>query len=91
MWGGSRAVNKYSGQNYKHRRGGVENRLLFLAGIFAIDSAATVFVLTTGCVCMTSVGKRLNNKDLTKTSKIERLNKDIQNSTIVQASKLHHV
>jgi hypothetical protein len=56
MWGGSRAVDKYLGQNYEHRRGGVENRLLFLAGIFAIDSAATVFVLTTGCVCMTSVG-----------------------------------
>jgi hypothetical protein len=26
MWGGSRAVDKYSGQNYEHRRGGVENR-----------------------------------------------------------------
>jgi hypothetical protein len=44
------------GQNYEHRRGGVENRLLFLAGIFAIDSPATVLVLTTGCVCMTLVG-----------------------------------
>ncbi|MFT6777386.1 MAG: hypothetical protein ACJAV1_001303, partial [Paraglaciecola sp.] len=52
MWGGSRAVDKYSGQNYEHRRGGVENRLLFLAGIFAIDSAANIFVLTTGCVCI---------------------------------------
>jgi hypothetical protein len=49
-------VDKYSGQNYEHRRGGVESRLLFLAGIFAIDSAATVLVLTTGCICMTSVG-----------------------------------
>jgi hypothetical protein len=49
-------VDKYSGQNYEHRRGWVEDRLLFLAGIFAIDSAATVFVLTTGYVCMTSVG-----------------------------------
>jgi hypothetical protein len=39
-------LDKYSGQNYEHRRGWVENRLLFLAGIFAIDSAATVFVLT---------------------------------------------
>ncbi|MFT6779159.1 MAG: hypothetical protein ACJAV1_003102, partial [Paraglaciecola sp.] len=46
MWGGSRAVDKYSGQNYEHRRGWVEDRLLFLASIFAIDSAATVFVLT---------------------------------------------
>ncbi len=40
-------MDKYSGQNYEHRRGWVEDRLLFLAGIFAIDSAATVFVLTT--------------------------------------------
>jgi hypothetical protein len=46
MWCGSRAVDKYSGQNYEHRRGWVEDRLLFLASIFAIDSAATVFVLT---------------------------------------------
>jgi hypothetical protein len=56
MWGGSRAVDKYLGQNYEHRRGRVENRLLFLAGIFAIDSAATVLVPTTGYVCTTSVG-----------------------------------
>jgi REP element-mobilizing transposase RayT len=33
-------LDKYSGQNYEHRRGWVENRLLFLAGIFAIDICA---------------------------------------------------
>jgi REP element-mobilizing transposase RayT len=33
-------VDKYSGQNYEHRRGWVENRLLFLASIFAIDICA---------------------------------------------------
>jgi REP element-mobilizing transposase RayT len=33
-------VDKYSGQSYEHRRGWVENRLLFLAGIFAIDICA---------------------------------------------------
>ncbi|MFT6952587.1 MAG: hypothetical protein ACJAUL_003755 [Paraglaciecola sp.] len=29
--------NKYSGQNYEHRRGWVEGRLLFLSAAFAID------------------------------------------------------
>ena len=41
MWCGSRAVDSYSGQNYEHRRGWVEERLLFLSSVFAIDSAAT--------------------------------------------------
>jgi hypothetical protein len=39
-------VDNYSVQSYEHRRGWVEDRLLFLASIFAIDSAANVFVLT---------------------------------------------
>ena len=33
-------VDNYSGQSYEHRRGWVEDRLLFLAGIFAIDICA---------------------------------------------------
>jgi REP element-mobilizing transposase RayT len=33
-------VDKYSGQNYEHRRGWVEDRLLFLAGVVAIDICA---------------------------------------------------
>jgi hypothetical protein len=37
-------VDDYSGQNYEHRRGWVEERLLYLSSVFAIDSAATVFV-----------------------------------------------
>lgn len=39
-------VGKYFGQSYEHRRGWVEDRLLFLSTLFAIDSAASVFVLT---------------------------------------------
>jgi hypothetical protein len=37
-------VDDYSGQNYEHRRGWVEELLLYLSSVFAIDSAATVFV-----------------------------------------------
>jgi hypothetical protein len=37
-------VDDYSGQNYELRRGWVEERLLYLSSVFAIDSAATVFV-----------------------------------------------
>ena len=40
MWYGSRAVDKYSGQSYEHRRGWVEERLLFLSTVFAIDICA---------------------------------------------------
>jgi hypothetical protein len=36
---------KYTGQSYEHRRGWVEERLLFLSSVFSIDSAATVSVL----------------------------------------------
>jgi hypothetical protein len=38
-------VDNYSGQSYEHRRGWVEQRLLFLSSVFSIDSAATVYVL----------------------------------------------
>jgi hypothetical protein len=38
-------TDKYTGQNYEHRRGWVEERLLFLSPVFSIGSAATVFVL----------------------------------------------
>jgi REP element-mobilizing transposase RayT len=33
-------IDKYSGQSYEHRRGWVENRLLFLSTVFAIDICA---------------------------------------------------
>jgi REP element-mobilizing transposase RayT len=33
-------IDKFSGQSYEHRRGWVEDRLLFLASVFAIDIAA---------------------------------------------------
>ena len=33
-------VDKYSGQNYEHRREWVEQRLLFLSSVFSIDIAA---------------------------------------------------
>jgi hypothetical protein len=33
-------VDAYSGQNYEHRRGWVEERLLFLSSVFAIDICA---------------------------------------------------
>ncbi len=32
--------DKLTGQNYEHRRGWVEERLLFLASVFSIDIAA---------------------------------------------------
>jgi hypothetical protein len=35
----------FTGQSYEHRRGWVEERLLFLSSVFSIDSAATVSVL----------------------------------------------
>ena len=59
MWYGSRAVDKYSGQRYKHRRGWVEERLLFLSSVFAIDSAATVFVPTRSWIISKNVGSIL--------------------------------
>jgi hypothetical protein len=37
--------DKFTGQSYEHRRGWVEERLLFLSSVFSIDSAATVSVL----------------------------------------------
>ncbi|MFT5542319.1 MAG: hypothetical protein ACI97K_002181 [Glaciecola sp.] len=37
-------IDDYSGQNYEHRRGWVESRLLYLSSVFAIDNAATVSV-----------------------------------------------
>jgi hypothetical protein len=33
-------MDKYSGQSYDHRRGWVEDRLLFLSAVFAIDICA---------------------------------------------------
>ena len=30
-------VDEYSGQNYEHRRGWVESRLLYLSSVFAIN------------------------------------------------------
>ena len=37
--------DKFTGQSYEHRRGWVEERLLFLSSVFTIDSAATLFAL----------------------------------------------
>ena len=37
-------TDKFTGQSYEHRRGWVEERLLFLSSVFSIDSAATVFI-----------------------------------------------
>ena len=43
MWCASRAEDKFTGQSYEHRRGWVEERLLFLSSVFSIGSAATVY------------------------------------------------
>jgi hypothetical protein len=40
VWCGSRAVDSYSGQSYEHRRGWVEERLLYLSSVYAIDICA---------------------------------------------------
>ena len=45
MWCGSRAVDKYSGTSYEHRRAWVEDKVLWLSSVFAIGIAATVSVL----------------------------------------------
>ena len=37
---GSRAIDNYSGKNYEHRRGWLEQRLLFLSSIFSNDICA---------------------------------------------------
>jgi REP element-mobilizing transposase RayT len=37
---GSRAENKFTGQSYEHRRGWVEERLLFLSSVFSIGICA---------------------------------------------------
>jgi hypothetical protein len=42
---GDLVKDKFTGQSYEHRRGWVEELLLFLSSVFSIDSAATVFVL----------------------------------------------
>jgi hypothetical protein len=38
-------TEKYTAQSYEHRRGWVEERLLFLSSVFSISSAAKAFVL----------------------------------------------
>jgi hypothetical protein len=45
VWDGRRADDNYSGQTYEHRRGWVEQPLLFLSSVFITDSAATVSAL----------------------------------------------
>jgi hypothetical protein len=39
---GSRAEDKFTGQSYEHRRGWVEERLLFLSSVFSIGICAYV-------------------------------------------------
>jgi hypothetical protein len=40
---GDRVKDTFTGQSYEHRRGWVEERVLFLLSVFYIDTAATVF------------------------------------------------
>ena len=40
VWCGDRVIDAYSGQNYEHRRAWVEERLLYLSSVFAIDICA---------------------------------------------------
>jgi hypothetical protein len=40
VWGGSRDVYSYSEQSYEHRWALVQERLLFLSGVFAVDVCA---------------------------------------------------
>ncbi len=49
-------VDKYSGQNYEHRRGWVEARLLFLSSVFSIDIAAYA-VMSNHCHVVVYVDK----------------------------------
>tara|TARA_R110001606_G_scaffold347115_1_gene496399 strand:- start:271 stop:414 length:144 start_codon:yes stop_codon:yes gene_type:complete len=45
VWGGNRAVDKFTGQSFEHRRAWVEDRLLLIGSEFSIYSAATVYGL----------------------------------------------
>ncbi len=49
-------VDKYSGQNYEHRREWVEARLLFLSSVFSIDIAAYA-VMSNHCHVVVYVDK----------------------------------
>jgi hypothetical protein len=40
VWCDDRVKDTFTGQSYEHRRGWVEERLLFLGSVFAIDIAA---------------------------------------------------
>ena len=40
MWCGSRAVDKYSGTSYEHRRAWIEDKVLWLSLVFAISICA---------------------------------------------------
>jgi REP element-mobilizing transposase RayT len=40
VWSGSRAEDKFTEQSYEHRRGWVEERLLFLSSVFSIGICA---------------------------------------------------
>jgi hypothetical protein len=44
VWYGSRGKDKYSGQSYEHHRGWVEERLLFLTTVFAIEFIRDILV-----------------------------------------------
>jgi REP element-mobilizing transposase RayT len=60
-------VDEYSGQNYEHRRGWVEDRLLYLSSVFAIDICAfAVMSNHVHVVLHVDVDKALNwtNKDV---------------------------
>jgi REP element-mobilizing transposase RayT len=40
MWYGSRAIDKYSGTSYEHRRAWVEEKVLWLSSVFSIGICA---------------------------------------------------
>jgi hypothetical protein len=59
--------DKYSGQNYEHRRGWVEDRLLFLSTVFAIDICAYAVLACMAYVDLNPV--RANMETTPETSK----------------------
>jgi hypothetical protein len=58
---GDRVKDKFIGQSYEHRRGWVEERLLFLSSVFAIDTAATLLALMLWSVISKMLGTFYNS------------------------------
>jgi hypothetical protein len=68
--------DKYSGQNYEHRRGWVEDRLLFLSTVFAIDICAYAVLACMAYVDLNPV--RANMETTPETSKHTSIKKRTQ-------------